>query len=351
MANGDSGLLGAFSYFGLGRETTVGTYNTCPSSLDFLSTSLKTQKDSKILEQIERSRTYSKRLQLGKTVGGDVGFYLAPLETAQSYIFQNAFGGTATVSTATSETTNGLGFQTVFSTGNMDQSAQSLCLNVRKGPVTSGRIWEYSGIRVDTLGISAQLDEPVMVNVGFVGMDSSQTTNDLESVYTATANECLSFVNARISVEGTFASLTSTSFWHVQSFDFSLSNNLKSGNESRRIGSDTLNILPPGIQSYELSCQMLFNTTTAYDAMIAGTEYGLELEMLGSTMATSTIRQGLLLEFQKVAIKDAGDPEISGPDGLLTANVTFDVLRDESASGYACQATLTNTHNTATMQL
>ena len=353
MANGDTALLGAFSYLAVGRETAAGTYNTCTASIDFLSTSLKTAKDSKILEQVERKRTYSKRLSLGKTVGGDLSMYVSPLETAQSWILANAFGGTVTTATVTSETVGGSGFDHVFSTGNMDQAGgQALCLNLRKGPATTGRIWEYSGIRVDTLGISAQLDEPVAMNIGFVGMDSSQTTNDVESVLTVTANPCLSFVDARFSIEGTFASLTSTGFWHVQSVEFSLSNNLKSGNESRRIGSDILGVLPPGVQTYELSTTMRFNTTTAYDAMIAGTtEYGLELEFVGPTISGSIAPQGLLIECQKVMIKDAGDPEISGPDGILTANVTFDVLRDESAAGYAVQATLTNNIASATMAI
>lgn len=342
MPAGDTAILNALSYLAVGRETTMGTYSTCTAGIDFLSCSFKTQQDTKILEQIERSRTYSKSFQLGKVVGGDLDFYFRALDTAPMYLLQNAFGGTVTTSTIASETIGGGGLQHIFSTGNMDQSWPSLCLNMRKGPVTTGRIFQYSGVRVNEMRISAALDEPAKIGFSLIGLDSTQLTNDIESVLTTTANVLLSFTNARFSVEGTFASLTSTSFWHAQSVDFSLNNHLKDGTESRRIGTNLLSVLPPGIQSYELSVNMRFNTTTAFDAMIAGTEYGAELEFLGPTITGSVGRQTLLIEFQKIVVKDAGDPEISGPDGILTSQVTFAVLRDESATGYAVRGTVIN---------
>jgi hypothetical protein len=342
MAVGDSALLAGLSYFNVGRETTLGTYNTCAAGLDFISTNIKTQKDSRILEQIEHSRTYSKRLHLSKSIGGDVEWYFRPEETADSFILQNAFGGTVTTSTVASETTGGGGFDHVFATGNMDQSWPSMCLNVRKGPNSGGKVFQYSGVRVNELTVTGEIDEPLMMAAAFVCMDSTQNTNDLNSILTTTANKLFSFTQGRFSIEPSFASLTSSSFWHVQSFEFKLNNNLKDGSESRRIGSDILGVLPAGMQTYELSCQMRFDTTTAFDAMIAGTEYAGEFEYLGDTLTGSVGISKVLFEFQKLQIKDAGDPEISGPDGILTSNVTFDVLRDESASGYAVQATITN---------
>ena len=343
MAVGDGALLGGLSYFNVGRETALGTYNTATAGLDFISTNIRTLKDSRILEQIEHSRTYSKRLHLSKTVGGDVEWYFRPEETADSFILQNAFGGTVTTATVSGETTGGGGLDHVFSVGNMDQSWPSLCLNVRKGPNSTGKVFEYSGARVNELTIRGAVDEPLMMGASFVCMDATQTSNNLESILTTTANPVLSFVNGRLSVETTFASLTSTSFWHIQSFEFRLNNNLKDGTESRRIGSDILAVLPPGMQTYELSAQIRFDTTTAFDAMIAGTEYGAEIQFEdANTISGSVAKAGFLLEFQKLMVKDAGDPEISGPDGILTSNVTFDVLRDESASGYAVRATVTN---------
>jgi len=342
MAVGDSSLFAGESYLGLGRETTYGTYATAGAGLDFISAAIKTTKDAKILEQVERKRTMSKQMSLGKTVEGEVEAYFTPDVTAMGYLLQNAFGGTVTSATATGETAGGSAFTHTFSEGSMDQTYKSLSANMRKGPSSGGKVWRYLGGRVNSLSLQAELDEPLKINAALIFKDSTQQSDDIETLMTATAWEPLSFVNGRFSVETSFAALTTTSFWHVQSVSFSLNNNLKNDTNARRIGSDVLSVLPVGVQSYELSCQIRFDTTTAYDAMIAATKLAAEFEFQGTTLTTSSIKRGLKVQFQKVYVKDAGDPEVSGPDGILMANVVFNVLRDESASGYAVRALLTN---------
>ena len=343
MSVGDGALLGGLSYLGIGRETTLGAFNTALAGLDFISHSIKTQKDSKILEQIERSRTLSKRLHLSKQIGGEISWYFRPMETADCFLLRNAFGGALAVSTTvTGETVGGGGVDHVFSIGNFDLTYSSLCINARKGGSTGGKAFQYHGVRVAEFNLNAAIDEPVMCSVSVICKDSTSVSSNIESQLTTTSNPILSFVDGRISIETTFSSLTTSSIWQVQSVDFKLKNNLKGGAESRRIGSDVLQVLPPGLQTYELSLNIRFDTTTAWDAMIAATKLAGELEFLGPTISGSVARQGLLIEFQKLYIKDAGEPEISGPDGLLTSQVTFDVLRDESASGYAVRATVTN---------
>lgn len=342
MAVGDSSLYSGESYLGIGRESTYGTYATAGAGLDFISAGIKTVKDAKILEQVERKRTMTKNFSLGKTVEGEVEAYFTPDLTAMGYLLQNAFGGTVTSATATGETAGGAALTHTFSEGSMDQTYKSLSANIRKGPATGGKVWRYNGGRINTLGLVAELDEPVKVNASLIFKDSTQQSDDIETLMTASAWEPLSFVNGRFSVETAFGSLTTTSFWHVQSVNFSVNNNLKNDASARRIGSDVLSLLPVGVQSYELSCQIRFDTTTAYDAMINATKLAAEFEFQGTTLTTSSIRRGLKLQFQKVYVKDAGDPEIGGPDETLISNVVFNVLRDESASGYAVRALLTN---------
>mgnify|MGYP001567935036 CR=1 FL=1 len=267
MAVGDSALIKALSYLGVGRETTFGTFNTLMSGLDFISHSIKTQKDSRILDQIERSRTLSKRIHLSKQIGGEVSWYLRPMQTADCFFIHNAFGGAViTSATVTGETVGGGGMDHIITVGNFDLTYSSLCLNARKGPSTGGIIWQYHGVRVDELTISAAVDEPVVCTANIICRDSTQVSSNIETQLTTTSNPILSFVDGRVSVETTFASLTTSSIWHVQSVEFKVKNNLKSGSESRRIGSDILTVLPPGLQNYELSMNIRFDTTTAYDS-------------------------------------------------------------------------------------
>lgn len=340
MVIGAGALMSGDSYVALGRETALNTAITTTADFCFLSASFKTSKDSKVLEEICRNRTYGSRIALGKTIEGSVEAYYYPVKDSLNYILQNAFGG----SVASATTTAGASYVHTFNIGNLDaQTYKGLTFNVRKGDATSGKTFMYTGCRTSELGLMAEIDEALKMSASFIGMNSSIGV-DISSVLTTTVDVApLEFVNGRFSVENSLASLTASSYWHVQSFDFKLANNLKADNESRRIGSDVLNVLPVGMANFELNATMRFDTTTAYDAMLAGTQFSAEFEFLGATLAGSSVRQGIKIVMPKVFIKDAGDPEIGGPDEILSAEVSFDVLRDTSSTGgYAVQALVTN---------
>lgn len=346
MAVGQGALLGGFSYVAIGREIALGTYNTCTAALDVLSASIVTTQDSKILPQIERARTLTKRLMLMKKIGGNLDFYYSPTLDSNNFILQNAFGGTITSATATGETT-GAGANSAmnhtFNIGGMDQSYPSLCINIRKGDSAAAQIFNYSGVRVNEINFSANIDEALKCSVGLVGMDSTLVSNDVSSALAINANEVLSFVNGRVSLETSFNSLTSTAFWHVQSAEFGWSNSLKSDADSGRIGSRILTTLPPGMANYSLKLKLRFDTSTAFAAMIAGTKYSAELQFKGSTLTSSSIQQGVKFTFPTLYIKNSGDPTIGGPDQILMSEVEFDVLRDDTTTtGYALQAVVTN---------
>lgn len=343
MAIGDSANILSDSYLALGKESTFGTGVTSTSNLDFLSLSIKTTQESKTLEQVQRKRTMSKSLRMGRVIEGEIEAYFYPQVTACAFLLANAMGGTITSATATGETVGGTAFTHTFNIGNMDQNTVSLSANVRKGPTTTGKVFEYVGLRVGTLGLVGELDEPLKFNASLMGKDSSQTSNDVESALTVTSSNPMSFENGRFSVENTFASLTATSFWHVQAINFEISNNLKTDNESRRIGADVLQVMPVGVANFTMSVTMRFDTTTAYTAMLDNSTLSAEFEFTGETASGSAISEGLKLRFPKLKINDAGDPEIGGPDGILTSEVSFQVLRDDtSATGYAMLAELTN---------
>lgn len=346
MGVGAGQLVGNLSYLAVGREVTYGTYATCTAGLNFLSAGFKSVKEVKILEEIQTSRTNSSAISLGKTVEGAVEFYFSPINPACNYLLHNAFGGGAVVSaTATGETAGGAGFTHTVSINNFLTTYSSLSFNHRKGQATDGKIFEYTGFRVNELTIAAEIDEALKCSVALLGQDATVTANDVSGAITTLTQRPLSFVNGRFSVESTTAGLTSTSYWNVQKFEFKIANNLKNDSAARRIGSDVIQVLPAGMANLELKATIRFDTTTAYDAMMAGTRFAAEFEFLGETMGTSVIREGIKLTMPFVMIKDSGDPEIGGPNEVLTSEVSFAILRDPTASGYAVKAFVTN--NTA----
>lgn len=345
MAVGDSALYSGQSYVGIGRETTFGTGVTASAGLNFLSSSVKMSKETQILEQIETSRTQSKRIGLGRTIEGDLEFYFGHNNTATLYILENAFGGDVTSATGTGETAGGASFEHTFAIGNLDnQTHTSLTLNTRKGDGTNGKVFEYTGLRVNEITFASEIDDALRVTTSFMGKDATVGATDLESTIGLPTQSPMSFVNGRVSVENSFASLTTSSFWHVQSFELGWSNNLKGDSEARRIGSDTVDVLPPGVVAFTFNATVRFDTTTAYDAMINETQLAAELEFLGDTLSGSILKSQFNLSMPKIFITEAGDPEIGGPDEVLQSEVSFAVLRDDSsASGYAIQGIVRNT--------
>ena len=343
MAVGDTANILRDSYLAFGRETTFGTGVTATANLDFLSHSFKLVQESKTIQQVERSRVMTKSLRMGRVYEGELEAYFYPRVTACAWLLQNAMGGTITTATSTGETIGGGALTHTFLIGNMDQANKSLSANYRNGPSSTGQVFSGIGLRVNEWSLESELDEYLKLNMGFIGVDQTSSATDVNSLLTITSSVPLSFENGRFSVEGTFASLTSSSFWHVQSVKFKMGNNLKADNESRRIGSDVLTQLPVGVATFNLSVSIRFDTLTAYTAMVNDTSFAAEFEFLGDTMSGSAIRQGLKLQFPKVKINNAGQPEISGPDGIITSEVEFQVLGDDSsASGYALRCLLTN---------
>ncbi len=345
MSVGDGVLVGNLSYLALGREITYGTYVTATAGLNFMSASMKAVKETKIIEEIQTSRTNSNFIQLGKTVEGDVEAIFSPKNLACNYLLQNAFGGGPVSSaTASGETIGGLAFDHIVSIANFDATYSSLTMNCRKGPATTGKIFEYSGIRVNEFTLKAEIDEPLMMSASLVCKDVTLSANDVSSkLDTITSSQVpLSFVNGRFSVENSPGSLTSSAFWSVQAFEFKINNNLNSDSGSRRIGSDVLQVLPAGLAQFNLTASVRFDTTTAFDAMMAGTRLAAEFEFLGPTLTGSQVREKIKIVMPYVVVSDAGDPEISSAQDPLTSEITFAVLRDPTTSGYAVKATVTN---------
>jgi hypothetical protein len=345
MAVGQYSTDGLFSYLAVGREVTFGTAVTATAGLEFLSAGIKGVQQNKILEEIQANRVHSKLIKMGKVVEGDLEFYAKPANTAMAYILQNAFGGAITSATATGETIGGATFQHAFSIGDITANTHtSLTINMRKGSSSTGKIFQYTGMRVNELGITSEIDEALKVSASFMGKDFINSASDMSSFMTATVSDSLSFVNGRVSIENSFASLTSTSYWHVQNVNLTINNNLKGDTESRRIGSDTVDVLPSGIANIQLTMSIRFDTITAIEAMKAGTKLSAQLDWRGNTASGSAIAPGLRFNMPAIYVDEAGDPEVSGPDGQLVSEITFHVLRDDtSATGYAIQGILYNT--------
>ena len=347
MATLGSGQIQAVgSYLGVGRETTWGTYATCTAGLDFFTFSLTKKKEGKILEEMVRnsSRTYMSRIQTSVMVDGEVGFYVRPQQEASNYLIQQAFGGTvsnATVSAGASYIhTLSIG-DMVNNTNSASTAYQGLSLNARKGSSVDGKIFEYHGVRVNELTFSAEIDEALKASCAVMAKDSTTLSNDVATGLTYSDGGPLTFCNAVVAVELTTTSLGTTNFWHVQSAEFGIVNNLKADADSRRLGSCVLDVLPPGVANYKLTLNMRFDTITAYNYLMDATKLSAQLYFEGVTLPSSTLKEYIQFNFPAIYVNSGAEPEIGGPDEILKSALEFHILCD-SATGYALQATMQN---------
>ncbi len=342
--DGQNANVGLFSYVLVGVEATFKTYNTCTAGLRFNSFNVGTMKDSKVLEQVETSRTFSTRIGLSKSTEGECEFYMGADSDAAVRILHNAMGGGVVASiTATGDTVTSGVFEHTFSVKNFDTTYSSLCINARKGDATNGKYFEYSGGRVNEFSLKAEMDDALLANASLIFCTGTSAGQDLSALLTNTGQTPLNFTGMRLSVADTFASLTASSYWHVQSIEFGISNNLKADSDSRSLGTDTLTVLPPGMALFNFTCSMRFDTLTAYNAMMNETQFAAQMEFNGSTITGSNLKQMIRINLPRVYIKSAPEPEIGGPDEILKTEVEFDVLRDvSSANGYAVQFVVRN---------
>lgn len=350
MAVGQNANVGFSSYLLVGREATFKTYNTCTASLDFLSASFQTKKDSKIIEAVRKSRTFVDRIGLSKSIEASIDWVMAADNDASQYLLQNAMGGgVISTATATGDTAGAGVFEHVYSINDYSATYSSLCFNHRKGDGTNGKTFEYSGGRVNEFSLKAEIDEALQASAKLFVCDSTSGGQDLSALVTNNNTQSpLVFTDMRFSVEGTFASLTTGAFWHVQSLEVGLNNSLKADTDSRRLGSDLLQVLPPGPMQFTLNCSIRFDTLTAYTAMLSETQLSAQCEFLGpNTISGSKLKQMIRFDFPRVYIQEAGDPEIGGPDEIIKSDVTFMVLQDDSSTtGYALKVTARNSTST-----
>ena len=129
MTIGANAELGVTSYVAIFKESTFGSYPataaTGASTLEPLSIGFRTEIKSQKLEEISRNRGFTKRVQLEKTVKGNLEQYLHPQESV--LLTALALGG-GIVSASLSG-----GFVHTLTSGNCDTSPASVSMLVRKG--------------------------------------------------------------------------------------------------------------------------------------------------------------------------------------------------------------------------
>jgi len=322
MAVGDLAEVAARSYVAVGRETTFGTYLSATTAIEAVSCTFRTDIESRVLEEIGRNLSPARRIQLGKNVGGTLEHFLHPQESV--LLIANALGG-GIASSITAVT--GVSLHSITS-GNFDTIAASLSFNVRKGSTLT---WRYLGGRVNNFRITGAVGEPIRASYDLVFMDSTQLSDDIQAILSISTVLPFTFMQGVYRYSSTEAlAATTTAVEPIQSFDLSVSNNLATGPEARRFGTNTVQVLPATSRRITLSVTQRFDTTTSYNRFIQATQGAIEFFFQGATITASAAlapQYEMVVRLPKVFYNSA-DPMLDTPNDVLQHDFTVDVVND-----------------------
>lgn len=319
MAVGDGAKAAVQSYVAMGKESTFGTYASATTAVEALSCTFKTERDSQKIESLGRNRGFSRRVFLDKKVSGSLEANLHPEESI--LLVATALGGGITSSgTSTSGYTHSL------TAGNFDTSPSSLSFNHRKGDTHT---FHYSGGRINSLKISANVGEPVKLSAEFIFKDSTQLSDDIASSLSISTVGVFTYVHGTFRYAATEANAaTSTAAEPIQGFELTINNNLESEKGARQLGSEVLTILPSRRREVEFKITQRFDTTTALNRFLQATQGAVDLFFRGESIGSTSNFHECTIRLPKVFYNSGADPEVGGPGDIIMAEIPFDVLVD-----------------------
>jgi len=327
MAIGDGAKATVRSYVAMDRETAYGTYTTNTTALlavEAMSCSFKTIRTKQKINALSTNRGFNRRVLLNKEVSGTLEVNGHPNESV--WILQSALGG------AMSTTALSTGaYSHVLHAGNFDASAPSVCFNVRKGDEHE---WHYTGGRVNSLKMSAEVGDVLKISADYIFQDSTQLSDDQSATLTLSSYIPFTFENGSFAYSGVSEKITG--------FELTINNNLKSDKDARALGQNTIVALPSTRRDIEFKITQRFDTTTTYDRFVAGANAAVQLVFSAQSL-TSDENNKLTIDLPKV-FYNSPDVELSSADDILISDIDFDVVVDtpHTSTGYDVQMTMIN---------
>jgi len=296
---------GFASFIGFAEEVAFGTQIAPTDFIEFNSESLK-KEINRIMSGGIRNSASAYRWKSGAvSAGGDMEvemFYMG-LEL----LFKNAFGAVTTTQPGT------LAYLHTFELANT--LANSLSIDVNRG--TSP--FRYSGCKVNTLSLSAELDAIVMGTFGILAQDEY-----IEGAISPSSPASPTYEDSEQAVftQGVFEIDDAES--EILSFNVTLNNMLK--DDKRKIGQATRIAIPRNdLREVTGTMHVEFDDFTQYSKFIAGTEGKLSLLFSGSEIEASYNNE-IYLELPRV-IYNGETPNVGGRE-ILEHDIPFTAFYD-----------------------
>lgn len=328
---GSGSQQGYDSFVGVAKEATFGTHVTATNFICFTSESVNRQDEEQMVECMNGTRDFTRRLRGNTNITGSIEAPLNPGEGAVVLLMANALGGSVTSAVGSVGV-----YSHIIEAGRItDGDVPSLSITKRIGDTA---LYAYDGVRVNQLTVAAEQGGFANISAEIAGKSSTATTDSLTTALVDLDPVNFSGVNFYLAATTT-ALFTTTSLQVIQTVEVSLNNNLVTDASSRRLGSRQLDILPGARREVRVKITQRFDTTTAIDASRTDTAYsvGVRFDSEQSVTAAQNYQVDFTLPRCYYNMQDPSTSEM----GVITQEIDFSCIRSTTTS-YSIQATVYN---------
>lgn len=330
---GSGSEQGYDSVVGIAEEATFGSHKTATAFVCFLSESLQESSEEQMVECMNGTRDFTRRLLGNVNVSGSIESPLNPGEDAVVMLIANALGGTVTSAVLEA----GAIGHTIDAGRITDGNVPSLSITKRIGGTVK---YQYDGCRVNQLTISAEQGAFAQIAAEIIGQQSTACSDSITTAYVDL--NPVNFTGCKVYIAATTSALFSgTSENVVQNVEVTINNNLASDAISRRLGTRVLDVLPAGRREVRVKIAQRFDTTTAMAAARLNVPYAIGIDFDSEQSVTANYSYKLRLTMPR-CYYNMPDPSTSEM-GIIPQEIDFSVVRSTTTSysiqGYVVNAT------------
>jgi len=295
--------IGYRSYVGYGDEATYNTAIAPTGFVEYNSEGFKKDIEEKLVDAINGTQHYKKRVTLNQSVNGSVSFPMVPGSILR--MLKNGMGNAITVTSLATGV-----YQYVFLAG--INSFTSMTFEVCRDTTDTATTMRYTGCGINSIKFSCGVNNVLQADVDLMGA-SEVLANTISTAAYRTLNP-YTFVGGSVKIGDSSATATSPV---VDSFDVTVANNLA---ETRGIGNASRQALTPGMQDVTFNVSAQFDNTTLYNRFLNGTQSYVYAKFdNGQTIGATIYTNSIMFEAYKCYF-NGSTPNIGGPSEILKAS-------------------------------
>lgn len=317
-------LMSYKTYLGVGEESSLGTAATPTTFIEYSSESLQKEIDEQVIEAVNGTRQFTKRVTLQERTSGGFEFPVVP--GTELLLLKNLSGSNYTMTTVST----GAVFQFDFY---IDTVVSNTSLTFQKCNNTSGTgtAFAFKGSRINTADFNVGVGGLLNCSVDILGQDVATATVETAS-YGSEAP--YTFKDAAIKIGNDSATSTDTA---LDNWSLSLDQALI---DDFQLGQATRSAIEPGMMNVTGEVSMSYLSNTVVDRFLNKTKSFIECVFTGPSITDASNHQ---ITFRSYNTYFNGSlPNIGGPNEIIKHSLPYRAIREDGSVGAMLVSVITN---------